>query len=51
MPSFVVIEQVKLSHEHQNWRWAELEEAVKLANYPDIGGLLRNAHKYLEDKK
>ncbi|ETN78514.1 hypothetical protein NECAME_10333 [Necator americanus] len=44
-------EDVKLSHEHQNWKWAQLEEAVKIADYAEMGTLLKKFHAYIEDMK
>ncbi|CAD6190918.1 unnamed protein product [Caenorhabditis auriculariae] len=41
---------VKLSHEHQNWKWAELAEAVKIADYAEMGALLRKFAEYIQSK-
>ncbi|CAJ0570458.1 unnamed protein product, partial [Mesorhabditis spiculigera] len=32
---------VALSHEHQNWKWAKLEDAVKTSEYKEMGELFR----------
>lgn len=37
-----------LSDEHQDYRWARLEEACALAQYKDMQDTLRAAHRYLE---
>lgn len=37
-----------LSDEHQDFRWARLEEACTLAQYKDMQDTLRAAHRYLE---
>ena len=39
---------VTLSDEHQDYRWARLEEACTLARYKDLQDTLRAAHKHLE---
>ncbi len=36
---------VKLSNEHQDFRWAELDEACQLADYPDQQQALRQCHE------
>ncbi|KAE9417519.1 hypothetical protein Angca_006693, partial [Angiostrongylus cantonensis] len=38
---------VKLSHEHQNMKWAELDEAIKIAEYAEMGALLRKFKAYI----
>ncbi|KAF8367317.1 ndx-4, partial [Pristionchus pacificus] len=38
----------QLSHEHQNWKWCSLEEAVKIADYAEMGALLREFHAKLQ---
>lgn len=38
---------VTLSDEHQNYRWARLEEACTLAQYKDLQDTLRAAHRHL----
>ncbi|XP_026052348.1 bis(5'-nucleosyl)-tetraphosphatase [asymmetrical] [Carassius auratus] len=40
--------QVVLSDEHQDYRWAKLEEACKLAKYQDLQDTLTAAQRYLE---
>lgn len=44
-------ENVKLSNEHQNWKWAELEEAIKIAEYAEMGALLRKFQSYINNLK
>ncbi|XP_041639320.1 bis(5'-nucleosyl)-tetraphosphatase [asymmetrical] [Cheilinus undulatus] len=39
---------VTLSDEHQDFRWARLEEACSLAGYQDLQDTLRAAHRHLE---
>ncbi|XP_015235347.1 PREDICTED: bis(5'-nucleosyl)-tetraphosphatase [asymmetrical] [Cyprinodon variegatus] len=39
---------VTLSNEHQDYRWAQLEEACKLTGYKDLQETLRAAHRHLE---
>ncbi|XP_036397052.1 bis(5'-nucleosyl)-tetraphosphatase [asymmetrical]-like [Megalops cyprinoides] len=38
---------VTLSEEHQDYRWAGLEEACALARYKDLQDALREAHRFL----
>ncbi|KAJ8287244.1 hypothetical protein GJAV_G00049310 [Gymnothorax javanicus] len=38
---------VTLSNEHQDFRWAGLEEACSLAGYRDMQGALRDAQRFL----
>lgn len=38
---------VALSDEHQDYRWARLEEACTLARYKDLQDTLRAAHRHL----
>ncbi|GMT29371.1 hypothetical protein PFISCL1PPCAC_20668, partial [Pristionchus fissidentatus] len=40
-------EGVTLSHEHQHWKWAPLDEAVKIADYAEMGELLREFNEKL----
>ena len=42
---------VTLSDEHQDYRWARLEEACSLAQYKDLQDTLRAAHRHLEGKQ
>lgn len=39
---------VTLSDEHQDYRWARLEEACTLARYKDLQDTLRAAQRHLE---
>ncbi|XP_037303745.1 bis(5'-nucleosyl)-tetraphosphatase [asymmetrical] [Pungitius pungitius] len=39
---------VTLSDEHQDYRWARMEEACTLAQYKDLQDTLRAAHRHLE---
>ncbi|KAI1904650.1 hypothetical protein AGOR_G00007870 [Albula goreensis] len=38
---------VRLSEEHQDYRWAGLEEACTLAGYKDLQHALKDAHSFL----
>ncbi|XP_035245540.1 bis(5'-nucleosyl)-tetraphosphatase [asymmetrical] [Anguilla anguilla] len=38
---------VTLSDEHQDYRWAGLDEACSLAGYRDLQGALQDAHRFL----
>uniref|UniRef100_A0A1B6G3I1 Bis(5'-nucleosyl)-tetraphosphatase [asymmetrical] n=1 Tax=Cuerna arida TaxID=1464854 RepID=A0A1B6G3I1_9HEMI len=38
---------VKLSSEHQDFRWLELTEACQLAGYQDMSNLLAESHKFI----
>ena len=42
---------VQLSYEHQNMKWAPLEEAIKIAFYAEMDNLFRKFDKYLTEKK
>lgn len=42
---------VTLSDEHQDYRWARLEEACTLAQHKDLQDTLRAASTHLQDKK
>jgi 8-oxo-dGTP pyrophosphatase MutT (NUDIX family) len=42
--------EVKLSSEHQNLQWLPLEPAIKLAKYPEMEKMLREAEDYLKSK-
>ncbi|XP_053724529.1 bis(5'-nucleosyl)-tetraphosphatase [asymmetrical] [Synchiropus splendidus] len=42
---------VTLSEEHQSFRWAQLEEACKLAQYKDLQDTLRAAQRHLETEQ
>lgn len=37
--------QIKLSHEHVEWRWLPLEEACRLAHYKDMQEALQRCEK------
>lgn len=39
---------VQLSHEHQDFKWLELQEACKISEYKDMQDLLNDFHKYIE---
>ena len=39
---------VKLSNEHQAFKWCDLEEACTLSGYSDMEKVLRDADKYLK---
>ena len=41
-------EEVVLSEESQTYRWAELEEACQLAQFPDMVETLREAEEFLK---
>ncbi|XP_063813872.1 bis(5'-nucleosyl)-tetraphosphatase [asymmetrical] isoform X2 [Pseudophryne corroboree] len=38
---------VKLSSEHQDFRWLQLQEACKFAGYPDMQDTLNEAYQFL----
>ncbi|KAI6242546.1 Bis(5'-nucleosyl)-tetraphosphatase [asymmetrical] [Aphelenchoides fujianensis] len=42
---------ITLSHEHTHWEWQPLETAVKLAKFPEMEKMLREAEEYLQKKK
>lgn len=42
---------VTLSDEHQDYRWAQLEEACTLARYKDLQDTLRAAQRHLDAQK
>lgn len=42
---------VTLSDEHQDYRWARLEEACTLAQYKDLQDTLRAAQRHLQAQK
>ncbi|CAD5211425.1 unnamed protein product [Bursaphelenchus xylophilus] len=39
---------VKLSHEHQNWKWAEVADAITTTKFPEMEKMLRKAEEYLQ---
>ncbi|XP_062867451.1 bis(5'-nucleosyl)-tetraphosphatase [asymmetrical] isoform X1 [Trichomycterus rosablanca] len=39
---------VRLSDEHQDYKWAKVEEACRLAKYQDLQDTLKNVHQFLE---
>lgn len=41
---------VCLSHEHKDYKWAAIDEAVYLVKFPDLQSALRRANSYLCDK-
>ncbi|PAV69166.1 hypothetical protein WR25_20592 [Diploscapter pachys] len=43
-------EDVQLSHEHQNHMWAELDEAVGIADYAEMGALLKKFATYIKEQ-
>lgn len=43
--------ELTLSDEHQDYRWAGLEDACTLAQYKDMQDTLRAAQQYLETRK
>lgn len=40
-------EDVKLSHEHQNFKWLSLEPAIEITKFPEMQKLLREAEEFL----
>ncbi|KAK0413015.1 hypothetical protein QR680_006541 [Steinernema hermaphroditum] len=38
---------IQLSHEHKNWKWLQLSEAIETAKFPEIEKMLREADSYL----
>ena len=38
---------VTLSHEHWAWKWASIDEACKLADYPEMQTVLQQAHSFI----
>ncbi|CAD5207203.1 unnamed protein product [Bursaphelenchus okinawaensis] len=38
---------VHLSHEHQNWKWAPLDDAITTTKFPEMEKMLRQAEEYL----
>ncbi|CAG5129393.1 unnamed protein product [Candidula unifasciata] len=38
---------VKLSHEHKDFKWLQLDEACQVAKYPDMVQLLKEANAYI----
>ena len=40
--------EVKLSHEHRDFKWLGLEEAVTYAQFPDMQGVYREAHQFIQ---
>lgn len=39
--------EIRLSHEHQAYRWLGLEEACQLAQFKDMEALLQEGHQFL----
>ncbi|MEM2089976.1 MAG: NUDIX domain-containing protein [Candidatus Pacearchaeota archaeon] len=44
-------QDVKLSHEHQNYKWATFEEALELLTHENSKESLRKAHEFLQARK
>lgn len=42
---------IKLSDEHQDYKWANLEDACKLVNFAEMQKVLRNCDAFLQSKK
>ncbi|XP_078077321.1 bis(5'-nucleosyl)-tetraphosphatase [asymmetrical] [Mustelus asterias] len=42
--------EIKLSDEHQTFRWLSVEEACKLAKYQEMQEALREAHQFISNK-
>ncbi|XP_073993985.1 purine phosphoribosyltransferase family protein Apf [Rhodnius prolixus] len=42
--------QVTISHEAQDYKWAEINEACRLAHFPDMQALLTRAYEHLSKK-
>ena len=42
---------VRLSEEHKDFRWLQLEDACRLAEYSDMQGLLHECDKYLTSEQ
>ncbi|XP_040277119.1 bis(5'-nucleosyl)-tetraphosphatase [asymmetrical] [Bufo bufo] len=40
--------QVKLSNEHQDYRWLRLQEACSYVGYQDMQNTLKEAHQFLQ---
>lgn len=43
--------EVKLSHEHQNWKWLSLDPAIELVKFPEMIQMLKEAEEYLLKNK
>lgn len=39
--------EVRLSHEHQAYRWLELEDACQLAQFEEMKAALQEGHQFL----
>ncbi|KAJ1211185.1 hypothetical protein NDU88_006546 [Pleurodeles waltl] len=39
--------EIKLSEEHQSFRWLKLQEACRLSQYPEMQKALTEAHQFL----
>ncbi len=44
---FTGIGDVRLSHEHQQYTWVALKEAMELVQYPEMAALLSAAQRFL----
>ncbi|XP_070541796.1 bis(5'-nucleosyl)-tetraphosphatase [asymmetrical]-like [Ptychodera flava] len=42
--------QVKMSDEHQDYKWLSLDEACVLAKYQDLQTALKDAHSYINSQ-
>lgn len=43
--------EIKLSEEHQAFRWLKLEDACKFAEYEDMQATLKDVHQFLSSDK
>ncbi|XP_067840880.1 bis(5'-nucleosyl)-tetraphosphatase [asymmetrical] [Heptranchias perlo] len=43
--------EIKLSDEHQTFRWLNVDEACKLAEYQEMQEALREAHQFISTNK
>ncbi len=42
--------EVKLSHEHRDFKWLGLEEAVTYAQFPDMQKVYREAQQFIQSQ-
>lgn len=42
---------VRLSKEHQNWKWVQLKEAEELVEFEDIKKVLREADHFISQQQ
>jgi bis(5'-nucleosidyl)-tetraphosphatase len=40
--------QIKISHEHQDWRWVKLSDALELVEHDEMKKLLKEANIYID---